>query len=81
MLSKDIEIDEGDVKEDEDEMSTVDLASRARLRISGIPVLINKGMNRHDHVDENHYDHNFHNRHDHDDDDVDDDDDDEHLTS
>ena len=48
-------------EEDEDEMSMVDLASSARLRIAGIPVLVNNGINHDDHA------HNCHNRHDLDD--------------
>ena len=47
MSAEDEEID--DDKDDEDEMSMVDLASSACLRIFGIPVLVNKGINRHDH--------------------------------
>ena len=57
MSAEDDEID--DDKEEEDEMSMVDLASSARLRIAGIPVLVSKGIKRHDH--------NYHSRHDHND--------------
>ena len=53
------EIDDDKEDEDEDEMSMVDLASSARLRIVGIPVLVNKGINCHDH------EHDCHNWHDH----------------
>ena len=60
-LSSEMSAEDEEDEEDDDEMSMVDLASSARLRIAGIPVLVNNGINHDDHA------HNCHNRHDLDD--------------